>query len=216
MIKYSESESVFAVATVINPLIFFFFFFVHRAELLLSHTTNTSVNLIFMQRRSEVQFLAAFGIRMFWAVFQRQPFSKFARHSRTHNCDLPHRSQRESTAYRCLYPHINKLTHRICVYISEGSQIRLIRRRGADFSAVPAQLGRRKPCHVSGFWRVALIPIEPHGCHQRSAAEAQTHSHAQKPGECQKWHNENNESRLHTAKDGEGCLWSPGKLVFIL
>lgn len=70
--------------------------------------------------------------------------------------------------------------HHVWLYISEGSQIRRVRQCGADFCGVPAQLGRGALSCVSGFWRVALIPIEPPGCHQKSATETQTHSPTKK------------------------------------
>lgn len=46
---------------------------------------------------------------------------------------------------------------------------------------------------------MALIRIDPHGWHRRSPTETQQ-TEAQKPGECQKWHNENDESSPHNTE----------------
>lgn len=117
-------------------------------------------------------------------------------------------------------------TRHICVYVSEVSQIRPIWRRGADFCRGPstARVGEALSC-VSGFLtccndtdRTSRVSPEERSRNTNTfsrACKKKWIAVAQKPGECQKWHNENNESRLPPAKDVEGCLWPSGKVVFI-
>lgn len=167
---------------------------------------------------TELPFLAAFAIWMFWAISQRWHLSKFSRHSRTHNRE-PHRSQRESTAYCCLFPHINTLTRTIYAYTFQRA-LRSVSYGGVvqTCAAVPAQPGRGKPCHACQvpdmlhWYQWNLRGVTRGALQKHKHILAQKKAVAQKPAECQKWHNENNESRLHSAKDVEGCLWPLGKL----
>lgn len=129
-------------------------------------------------------------------------------------------SQRESTAHCCLYPHINELTRTIYAYMFQRS-LRSVSYGGVVPTSARSQLSSGEGSPVMCVRFLTCAPIEPHGCHQRSATETQTHfrtkkAEARKPSESQKWHNGNNERRLHAAEDVEGCPWPSGKLVFIL
>lgn len=53
---------------------------------------------------------------------------------------------------------------------------------------------------VSGSWRAALILIDPHGWHRRSPPTNQNKQTGEKHRNCQKWHNEDNESTSLTAE----------------
>lgn len=220
MIKYSESESVFAVATVINRLFFFFF---HRAELLLRHTTHSSVNLIYLCKDDQsCSFEQLSGSECFELFFKGSSFQSLP-DIPAHTTAICLTEVKESQQHTVVYTHTSINSHIVYAYTFQRA-LRSVSYGGVAQTSAWSQ-------HSSGGGslvmcvrfltcctdtdRTSRVSPEEH-CRSTNTHTHKKKTDAQKPGECQKWHNENNECRLHTAKDGEGCLRPPGKQFFIL
>lgn len=96
------------------------------------------------------------------------------------------------------YAHMHPIT--VCYReLSDPSQKPASRRLECTPSTALAAPERAVWC-VSGSWRAALILIDPHGWHRRSPPTNQNKQTGEKHRNCQKWHNEDNESTSLTAE----------------
>lgn len=99
-----------------------------------------------------------------------------------------------------LHPHAHMHPITACYRgLSDSSQKRASHRLERTPSTALAAPERAVWC-VSGSWRAALILIDPHGWHRRSPPTNQNKQTGEKHCNCQKWHNEDNESTSLTAE----------------